>query len=238
MSRPLIGISKPDSGGLIQNLAIQLSLWIVGARSVNITPSKPSINKNIQGLVLSGGTDISPLLYNNTDIKENYSYDHERDQLELTLLKYAKDHNLPILCICRGAQLLNVFEGGTLFTDIRRIFADVEYPTSILAKIFFRKKIVINENSKLADAFGLGEVEVNSLHTQSIDSLGDDLEVTSREDNGIVQSVEHTKKQYIVGVQFHPELLIYRKDARSLFSNFVDECKKSSLRIHNRSRRK
>ena len=224
MSRPLIGISKPDSGGLIQNLAIQLSLWIVGARSVNITPSKPSINKNIQGLVLSGGTDISPLLYNNTDIKENYSYDHERDQLELTLLKYAKDHNLPILCICRGAQLLNVFEGGTLFTDIRRIFANVEYPTSLFAKIFFRKKIVINENSKLADAFGLGEVEVNSLHTQSIDSLGDDLEVTSREDNGIVQSVEHTKKQYIVGVQFHPELLIYRKDARKLFSNFVKEC--------------
>ena len=237
MSRPLIGISKPDSGGLIQNLAIQLSLWIVGARSVNITPSKPSINKNIQGLVLSGGTDISPLLYNNTDIKENYSYDPDRDQLELTLLKYAKDRNLPILCICRGAQLLNVFEGGTLFTDIRRIFANVEYPTSLLAKIFFRKKIVINENSKLADAFGSGEVEVNSLHTQSIDTLGDDLEVTSREDNGIVQSVEHTKKQYIVGVQFHPELLIYRKDARSLFSNFVDECKKLSLRIHNRSRR-
>tara|TARA_B100001248_G_C27399364_1_gene468708 strand:+ start:444 stop:1142 length:699 start_codon:yes stop_codon:yes gene_type:complete len=226
MNRPIIAVSKPRNGGYTQNLAIRLALFLAGAKPINITPAKPNIDGKIQGLVLAGGTDVMPQWFDSNDIKTDYRYDKERDKLEIDLIKLAKLTDIPMLCICRGAQLLNVFEGGSLFTDIEKVYENANYPSSLLAKIFFRKKIIINKDSKLHRAFKSTVAKVNSMHTQSIDKLGMDLKITSKESNGIVQSIEHQKNNYIIGVQFHPEFLIHRKDARSLFFNFVNACKK------------
>lgn len=138
----------------------------------------------------------------------------------------AKKRNIPLFCICRGAQLLNVYEGGTLFTNVKNIYESTNYPSNLLAKIFFRKSILIEKKSHLYDAFQKEESTVNSMHSQSIDHPGKDLETTSMEPIGVIQSVENSKKTYIVGVQFHPEFLIYRSDIRRLFKNFVNYCKK------------
>lgn len=220
--RPLIGVTKSYGlTGIIQNMAIRLCLYLSKARSINLSTKHPQLDINIDGLIISGGTDLYPGLYNNKDIKENYQYDHDRDELELTWLRLAKKKRLPIFCICRGAQLLNVFKGGTLHTDVSKIFEGASYPSSLWGKIFFRKKINIKPNTRLSDIFQKDETEVNSLHNQSINKVGSGLEVSAVEDNGVIQAVENEGPRFIMGLQFHPEFLFYRRDIRDLFYQFI-----------------
>ncbi|EPZ49760.1 peptidase C26 [Bacteriovorax sp. BAL6_X] len=224
--RPLIGVTKSYGfSGLIQNLAIRLCLYFSKARSINLTSKYPQFDVDIHGLVISGGTDLYPGIYKSKDIKENYKYDHERDELELAWLTQAKRKKLPIFCICRGAQLLNIFMGGTLHTDVSKIYEQANYPNSLWGKIFYRKKINIKPDTRLSDIFKQNESEVNSLHSQSIDKVGYGLEVSAVENNGVIQAVENEGACFIMGLQFHPEFLFYRKDIRNLFHKFVMESK-------------
>lgn len=227
MKRPLIGISVPLKGGLIQNLAIRFSVFICGGRSINMSVNNYLEKcQNLDGLIISGGTDIHPSLYNSSNIKTKYSYDVPRDKMELDLIKLAYKHSKPLFCICRGAQLLNVAKGGTLYEDLSKVYENAEYPTTQLAKIFYRKKIFIEDGSYLNLFLNKSEELVNSMHTQSVNRLGSGLKVTSQEKNGVVQSIENTDGQFVLGVQFHPEFLIFRKNIRSLFRKFIDICKK------------
>ena len=224
--KPLIGVTTSrDLTGLVQSLAIRMCLFVCGAKTTLISPDKSHIKANeLDGLLISGGTDLYPHLYQNSDLKQGYRYNHARDKLELELLKGAKKYKLPIFCICRGAQLLNIFKGGTLHTDISKVFENAKYPNSFFAKVFFRKKINIKRDTRLDEIFKTQESEVNSLHSQAIDKLGNELEVSAEEDNGVVQAIEGTSKRFIIGVQFHPEFLFYRKEIRTLFSEFVQAC--------------
>ncbi len=225
--KPVIGVTKSSQlTGKTQNLAIRICLFFSGAKAVNLSTENPCYEKNIDGLVLSGGTDLYPGMYNNQEIKQNYKYDHARDELELRWLSKAREKNIPIFCICRGAQLLNIFHGGTLHTDITKVYENANYPNSLLAKIFFRKKINIRKNTRLDAVFQKKETEVNSLHSQSIDKLGKNLKLSAVEDNGVIQAIENNRDRFIMGVQFHPEFLFYRKDIRSLFRNFVEACRR------------
>ncbi|AYF43801.1 peptidase C26 [Halobacteriovorax sp. BALOs_7] len=220
--KPLIGVTKSYGlTGIIQNLAIRVCLYFSNARSVNLSTKHPQLDLDIDGLIISGGTDLYPGIYNNKDIKENYKYDHKRDELELNWLRVAKKRRLPIFCICRGAQLLNVFKGGTLHTDVSKVFEGAHYPSSLWGKVFYRKKIKIKPNTRLNEIFKKDETEVNSLHSQSIDKLGTGLDVSAVEDNGVIQAVENEGPRFIMGLQFHPEFLFYRKDIRNLFREFV-----------------
>lgn len=220
--RPLIGVTKPEKGGLIQNWAIWICLLLSGARPINLTPSKKKFETPLDGLLLSGGTDLYPGLYDDKYLKEEKrEYDHERDQLEIEWLKIAMQRKLPLFCICRGAQLLNVVQGGSLHQNIAAVYEMANYPTSLLAKIFFRKKMTIVGSTKLSKLWQKNEVKVNSLHRQSINRLGKDLKVNAREKNGIIQGIEMNTERFAFGLQFHPEFLFYRADIRKLFREFT-----------------
>lgn len=223
---PIIGITTPMSKGRTQNLAIRTCLYLSGAQTINLTPKEPRFDDRIDGLVLSGGTHLHPSLFLSSNIQKNYSYDPDRDALEMKWIEIAQKRKIPIFCICRGTQLLNVFEGGTLHTDIKKVYQNANYPNSLIAKIFFRKKIVIKEDSWLNEVFDKNETTVNSMHSQAIGKIGASLEVSAVEENGIIQAVEHEGKQFIMGFQFHPEFLFYRSDIRKLFRKFVKYCRK------------
>lgn len=223
---PTIGVTAPMKGGLTQNLAIRLALYLSGANSINLTPEKPRYNAPIDGLVLSGGTHLHPSLFLSKEIQKDYQYDKQRDELELSWLKKAKENNIPIFSICRGAQLLNIFHGGTLHTDITKVYENANYPNSLIAKIFFRKKILIKENSCLNEIFNEKETKVNSMHSQAIGEVGKNLNVTAVETNGVVQAIEHQGKNFIMGFQFHPEFLIYRNDIQKIFKKFIKSTEK------------
>ena len=144
--------------------------------------------------------------------------DHARDELELALLAQAEEDGAPVLGICRGAQLMNVFRGGTLHRDLSSFYVESAKPWTV----FPQKPITVTEGSVLGRALGLTRCRVNSLHRQAVDDLGGPLEVCAREDNGIVQGVEDPKHAFFVGVQWHPEFLPQRPEQRRLFHAFVD----------------
>ncbi len=188
---------------------------------MRITPADDYQNITFDGLLLNGGTDIFPDLYGG-NIKSNYIYDHARDKMELELLSRAEKNNRTVLGICRGAQLINVYRRGTLHFDVKLAYEKAEYPSSLLANIFYRKTMYIQkQDSLIGRTLNSKRCRVNSIHTQSVDSLGDSLEITGQEKNGVVQAIEDPSRPYFLGVQFHPEYLGYKASFRNLFKKLV-----------------
>lgn len=226
MSRkPIIGITKPESKRMNLSFMVHwIALWLAGGRPKISSYDEEVTHQQFDALMLGGGTDIFPGLFFK-DPKENYTYDKKRDDLEIRLLKKAHNEDLPVIAICRGSQLMNVVNGGTVHMDISTTFKKANYPQNILGYLFFRKKIFIDPGSMLHKIAGDTELMVNSIHRQSIDKVGEGLVVTSREPNGIIQSVEKPGHIFYMGVQFHPERLIYKKVFRRLFKTFIEAAK-------------
>jgi putative glutamine amidotransferase len=128
---------------------------------------------------------------------------------------------MPVMAICRGAQLLNVIQGGSVHHKLTDIYENADYTQNVLAYNFFRKKIHIFEGSLLRKITGKREIMVNSIHKRAIDKVGAGMVVTARETNGVIQAIEHPGLRFYMGVQFHPERLIYRRVFRKMFRCFV-----------------
>jgi putative glutamine amidotransferase len=169
--------------------------------------------ERLDALVLVGGGDIDPGRYGQVPHPATTGVDAGRDASELELVRAALGVDLPVLAICRGMQLLNVFLGGTLFQHVpdvvgsdrhqpaRGCFADVEVTTeagSVVAKI-------------------LGDTAtVRCSHHQAIDVLGRGLVVTARAADGLVEAVELPEARFVVGIQWHPEEDLDQRPFRAL----------------------
>ncbi len=147
--------------------------------------------------------------------------DNNRDELEFNLIKEAVDKNIPILGICRGAQLLNIHFGGTLHQDIASYYTEVPKVHSVWPK----KRVEVDDQSRLYDILTFHKVWVNALHHQAVDELGEELAIVAREENGIVQAIEHTDRNFILGVQWHPEYMPQIPAQRRIFKQLVAESK-------------
>jgi putative glutamine amidotransferase len=219
--RPLIGLTKGDRGDLTGFICAWLSLWLSGARPVAITANHPGHDLPLDGLLLNGGSDIHPMLFQ-TEPKTGYAYDLPREAVELAWLRRAGAADMPTLGICRGSQLMSVAAGGALHMDLAAAYSDTRYPTGWLEQIFFRKHVVIEPGSRLAAIVGPAELRVNSVHKQAVRLAGDHLKVSARERNGAIQAVEDPSRRFWIGVQFHPEFLFYRARSRAIFRAFVE----------------
>ena len=146
-----------------------------------------------------------------------------RDELEMRLIDDAVHKRLPILGICRGEQLINVYFGGTLLQGLAGLY--IEDPE--IRTILPRKRIVVEEpGSCLASVLGSRPVRVNALHRQAIDRLGRGMRVAARDRNGIVQAIEHESLPMVVGVQWHPEYLLQVPQQRALFRALIKPVKR------------
>ncbi|MGZ3421338.1 MAG: gamma-glutamyl-gamma-aminobutyrate hydrolase family protein [Polyangiales bacterium] len=145
--------------------------------------------------------------------------DGKRDVLEKRLIEGALTRRKPLLGICRGAQLLNVCCGGTLYQDVASFY--VESPQ--LRTVLPRKLVHIARASRLAHAIGDAPCVVNALHHQAVRELGDGLAVVAREENGIVQAIELPSERFALGVQWHPEYIPQHRRQRALFEALVSE---------------
>jgi putative glutamine amidotransferase len=190
-----------------------LSLRLAGARPVRLTAADDvEIVRRLDGLLIGGGDDIAAHLYDG-DVSLDVRIDPERDALELTALARAVPLGLPVLGVCRGAQMLNVFFGGSLHQDIHAVYVEAPRLRTVLPS----KSVDLATGSRLARTIGRTEVRVNSLHSQSVDRLAGNLRAVGRDRWGIVQAVEDPKRRFMVGVQWHPEFLFYRKPQLRLF---------------------
>ncbi len=144
-----------------------------------------------------------------------------RDDLEFSLLREAAARKMPVLGICRGGQLINVFYGGSLYQDIKSFY--VESPK--LRTIRPRKLIQVESGTSLARILNRTRTKVNSLHDQSVRDLGRGLKISARESNGVVQAIEHQSLPFMLGVQWHPEFLPLQLEQRRIFRQLVQAAK-------------
>ena len=215
--RPLIGVTGPAGRGWLLWAFAALSLLLQGARARRITPPfNPAALDGLDGLLIGGGDDIGAALYDGA-VEPDVAIDPARDQLELAALQTVWDGPLPVLGICRGAQMLNVFRGGTLHQDVVSHYGIARHPRTPLPL----KRVTIVPGTRLGKALRLESIRVNSLHKQAVDRLGEGLGVAARDRHEMIQAVEHTGKTFRIGVQWHPELLFYRPHHRRLFAAFV-----------------
>lgn len=213
MTRPLIGVTTSRGGGWRSYLMHRLALARAGARSVRLVPGERLPDEPLQGLVIGGGDDIGAEIYGG-QVLPDVRIDPDRDKMELTLLKAALPRQLPILGICRGSQMINVALGGSLHTDIYEVYVQAPKMRTVLPK----KRVAIERDSRLDRILRCNPCLVNALHHQSVDRLGDGLKIAARDESGIVQAIENDRAPFLIGVQWHPELLVWKKPQQRLFA--------------------
>lgn len=159
--------------------------------------------------------------------KRKWGFDKDRDHLEFQLIDQAVTKGLPIMGICRGAQLLNVYFQGTLYQSINAFYLEEPTPSSI----FPVKKIYLKPGSKMAEVLGVRQLEVNALHHQAVKDPGKNIAIVAKESNDVVQAIENTQQDFIIGVQWHPEYLLQRKQQRRIFQALIQHAKETKLQI-------
>jgi putative glutamine amidotransferase len=212
--RPRIAVTSKASRWAPGWWCAWLMIRTAGGQPVRATPGR-ELPTDIDGLVIGGGDDIANDLYSATAAYD-VGADRARDAFELAAIAYARDTGRPVLGICRGAQLLNVAAGGTLYDDITKL----RRSTSNRANPLACKPIAIKPHSRLAAVLGRRRMRVNSLHHQAVQGLGRDLIAVARDADGFVQAIEADaarSDQWLVGVQWHPEYLFYRRASHRLF---------------------
>lgn len=163
--------------------------------------------RSVDAIVFSGGEDIHPSLYGSEIHDRAHRIDPNRDKYETSLMKAALDANIPMLCVCRGMQLLNVVLGGTLYPDIQ------EAQSSSLSHWETREPwksvhpVRIKEGHFAEKILGKGSIEVNSIHHQAVDRLGSGLEVVAESPDGIPEALVLKDRDNVLAVQWHPEFM-------------------------------
>ena len=210
--RPRIGVTGNGRRWAPSWWCASLALRLAGAIPERISVRHSRSGRPLEALVIGGGNDISPEHYGG-DIDAKVKSDPERDQLEMNWIRHALREKIPLLGICRGAQLINVLLGGTLHQDIRPMRRHTYNRPGLLPT----KQVRVAAASTLARVCGKSRLRVNSLHHQAIDSAGEDLRVVGWDLDEITQAVECTQGRTIIGVQWHPEYLFYLPSQFALF---------------------
>ena len=224
-------VTQDYSESLSKAGAIPLIMPYLESRSKDEQYIK-EVLEEVDALILPGGSDIDPALYNSYPEKNLGDITPERDRWELKILEMAMEMRKPILGICRGFQLINIYYGGSLKVDVCGNSTESKIPHMALMvpKYYKTHQLEIKENTRLAKIFAGDEVAVNSYHHQAVDKVGEGLTVSAVAPDGFVEGVEDPNYPYLVGVQWHPEMMV-AKDPVQLklfkdFVNFVDQTRK------------
>jgi len=191
---------------------------------VRLRPDDHPSLEGLDGLLLTGGVDVSPARYGQERGDETNTPDDPRDRMECDLLTEALRRRLPVLAICRGLQLMNVYLGGTLHQHLDSTAIHLQRPTPEDPPRQHRAAhpVIVNDATRLASVIGAGNHQVNSRHHQAVDRLGRDLKISARSVDGIVEGLELSSAPFVVAVQWHPEDRIEISPAdRNLFEAFA-----------------
>lgn len=149
--------------------------------------------------------------------------DPARDAYEHALLEQAYAAKLPVLGICRGAQLINVHLGGSLHRDLTDFYTEQTQIRTVLPK----KAVRITPESRLNAVTDSTTIKANSLHRQAVNELGQGLAASAHEHTGVIQAIEHKDRPFILGVQWHPEFLPRHTKHQALFRELVQQARRA-----------
>lgn len=171
-----------------------------------------AIFERLDGLFVAGGVDLDPASYNADRHAATGRTDPARDVVELTLTRWALEAGMPFFGVCRGMQILNVACGGTLLQDTTLQHPNAikhdYFPTQGFARDHRAHEVTLAPDSRLAGVFGNAEAVVNSMHHQGVEHIGERLIATAHAPDGLIEGLEATGDPWVVGVQWHPEMLL------------------------------
>jgi gamma-glutamyl-gamma-aminobutyrate hydrolase PuuD len=226
--KPLIGITtyvEPASWGHWQLEAALIPYDYVraveraGGRALLVPPDDDGIDEvldALDGLVFSGGNDLTPESYGAEADPATNGTNPARDRGELALLTAALERDLPVLAICRGVEVLNVVRGGDLVQHLPDVVGHEEH-RAVVGE-FSEHEVRVDESSRIERVSG----KVKSHHHQGLGRIGDGLREVAWADDGVVEAVEDPEKPFLVGVLWHPEA---GEDQR-LFEQLVEAARK------------
>lgn len=232
MPRPIIGISaslRQTSHGEVfiqaytkNAQAIERAGGLPLLISPEVTPeARAELIQRLDGLLLPGGEDINPARYGATPHPKTGPAVDVRDHNEIALVHDVLAADLPLFCICRGHQVLNVALGGTLVQDIPELL-DTDLNHWVRDPRTERPhRVQVDPDSRLSSILGATDIAVNSIHHQAIDRVAPDLRVTATAPDGIVEGLELPGQRFALSVQWHPEDLTDDPMMQSLFDAFV-----------------
>ena len=243
MSFPIIGITAntvPESDNRSAQVALSQTyldaIQHAGGVPVILPPllegeALQSILARLDGVLLSGGSDLDPARFNGLPHPRVYGIDPFRDEMEIQLVNLAASQGKPFLGICRGIQSVNVALGGSLFTDVRDQLAGALkhdcYPD--LPRNYLAHAVSVLPESRLAAILGGESVQVNSLHHQGILSLAPSLRPLAYAPDGLVEAVDLPGHPFGLAVQWHPECLQEHANQRALFQAFIQAARDRHL---------
>lgn len=240
MKKPIIGItSSLEREADLENyhrttVSIDYTKSVIAGGGIPIiipiTNDRETIKEQIamlDGLILSGGADLNPHLYGQDFMPEIHTISPQRDEGEMMILEEFFKTSKPILGICRGHQLLNVFYGGSLFQDLKYSKLDVlKHSQDFYPALEVHKVDIIDEDNILFKNFG-SSILTNSFHHQSVDRLGEGLTLIAKTSDGIVEGFCDKSRKFLYGVQWHPEMMTARgnENMKKIFVDFVESCR-------------
>jgi len=179
--------------------------------------SAEAVVSSLDGLLLTGGGDVDPTWYGRQPSPHLGKVDPEQDAWEMALVRAGLAHSLPMLGICRGSQVMNVALGGTLVQHLPDNPGTIEHCVKEQASSPVHR-VRVDGRSGLAAVLGVESLGVNSLHHQAVEQLGDGLSPVAWAEDGTVEAVESSGPNRMIGVQWHPELLVDDVSHAALFA--------------------
>jgi putative glutamine amidotransferase len=221
---PVIGITRCSK---LEDYVASVEQTGARARILDVSESPRAVLKEVHGVLLTGGGDVDPVFYGEERHDSVEDAEPGRDEFEIDLARRAMAEDVPLLAICRGAQVLNVAAGGNLVQDIPTA-VDTDLAHSVAEpKNASCHEISIVRGSRLAAALGdtsgaACSCRVNSRHHQSVGRLGNGLVASATAEDGVVEGIEAPASTFCVGVQWHPENFWQTGEFSPLFDAFVD----------------
>ncbi len=204
--------------------AKKVNPYLEAAAAAGIEPvpadvSQPIVLDSAAGLLLTGGTDVNPKLYGAVPHDQTNPPDEDRDRIEMELIEQALERDLPVLAICRGLQLLNVYHGGDLIQHLGSARHNFQSDDKGLAA----HPVAIEPESLLGRIAGTAEWQVNSRHHQAVHNPGSRLTVSARDPmDGTVEALERPDRLFVLAVQWHPEdQWVHSREHLKIFLRFA-----------------
>ena len=191
--------------------------------------------RGIDGLLLTGGSDLEPGYYGEEPLPKLDVTLPERDTFEMAVLEHALQRGVPVFGICRGMQVLNVALGGTLYQDLPSQLEDGSIAhRQQMPKWQWTHEVEVNDSSEVAKITQSTDLRVNSYHHQAIKGLADGLVAVAHASDGVIEAVEYRdlSERWLVGVQWHAEAMrdTLGPEHRNLFEAHVAAAERYALR--------
>lgn len=181
----------------------------------------------LDGLLVSGGVDVDSKLWGERAITEVTAFHPRRDVTESELIREAINHtDIPVLGICRGAQMLNVAMGGTLIQDLKKV-GKLEHRMTMYDRNVPSHTVKIVPGSRLAAITGSDSAWVNSFHHQAVRDVAPGfVKVAESDPDGVTEAIELPGERFVLGVQWHPEGLTENDEAQAIFRALIKAAQK------------